>query len=90
MSIPVPDYFPVAHENTDTTYLDERLDLGALGELLGTHRLGDLERVALNAGNDGVGVRALLGAVIQLLDDHDLREREEESESVRRACVRGG
>ena len=35
---------------------------------MGTH----LQRVALDAGNDRVGVRPVLGALIHLLDDNDL------------------
>jgi hypothetical protein len=53
-------------------HLDERLDLAAACEFLGSHALGDLQRVALDAGDDGVGVGALLGALIKLLDDNDL------------------
>ena len=52
--------------------LDEGLDLAPARDALGAHALVDLERVALNAGNDGVGVRALLGAVVVLLDDDNL------------------
>lgn len=57
------------------THLDEGLDLAALGELLRTHALGHLEGVALDAGDDGVGVWPLLGALIELLDDDDLLSR---------------
>ena len=56
-------------------YLDEGLDLAPLGELLRTHALGHLEGVALDAGDDGVGVWPLLGALIELLDDDDLLPR---------------
>lgn len=42
------------------TNLDEGLDLGALLDALLAHALGHLARVALDAGHDGVGVRALL------------------------------
>lgn len=52
--------------------LNERLDLGALGDLLGTHALGDLGGVSLNTGGDNEGERVLLGAVIELLDDDNL------------------
>ena len=57
------------------THLDEGLDLAALGELLRTHALGHLEGVALDAGDDGVGVWPLLGALIELLDNDDLPPR---------------
>jgi hypothetical protein len=54
------------------THLDERLDLAPPCELLRAHTLGYLERVALDASNDRVGVRALLSAIIKLLNDDDL------------------
>ena len=54
------------------TDLDEGLDLGPPRDLLRTHALGDLQWVALDARNDGVGVGALLGALIELLDHDDL------------------
>ena len=75
VSISVPIYFPVAHEDTDTTYLDERLDLAPLGKLLCAHTLRYLEGVTLDAGDDGVGVWPLLSALIKLLDDDDLVAR---------------
>ena len=46
--------------------LDERLDLGALGNALLAHVLGDLEGVTLDTGNDGVTVTALLGSLIDM------------------------
>ena len=57
------------------TYLDERLDLAALRNLLRTHTLRYLERVTLDAGNDRMGVGPLLGALVELLDDDDLVAR---------------
>ena len=57
------------------TDLDEGLDLAALGQLLRTHTLRYLEGVTLDAGNDSMGVRALLGALVELLDDDDLVSR---------------
>ena len=54
------------------TDLDEGLDLAALGQLLRTHTLRYLEGVTLDAGNDSMGVGALLGALVELLDDDDL------------------
>lgn len=55
--------------------LDKGLDLRSFSKLLCSHRLGDLEWVSLNAGNDGMGVRALLRAVIELLQNDDLMSR---------------
>jgi hypothetical protein len=52
--------------------LDERLDLGALGNLLGPHALGHLLRVSLDTSGNNVGESLLLGAVIELLDDDNL------------------
>ena len=57
------------------TDLDEGLDLAALGQLLRTHTLRYLEGVTLDAGNDSMGVGALLGALVELLDDDDLLAR---------------
>ena len=75
VNISIPIYFPVAHEDTDTTYLDERLDLAPLGKFLRAHTLRYLEGVTLDAGDDGVGVWPLLSALIKLLDDDDLLSR---------------
>jgi hypothetical protein len=55
-----------------STHLDERLNLAPTRELLRAHTLGDLKRVALDAGDDRVGVGALLRALVHLLDDDDL------------------
>jgi hypothetical protein len=76
-------------------YLDERLDLGPLGDPLGTHGLGDLEGVSLDTGDDGVGVGTLLGTVVVLLDDDDLltglSTRENDGNLLRsRSKVEGG
>ena len=54
------------------TYLDEWLDLAAASELLGTHRLGHLERVALNTSGNDVREAVLLRTFILLLDDNNL------------------
>ena len=56
-------------EGTD---LDERLDLAPLRHLLRAHALRHLEWVTLDAGDDGMGVWPLLGALVELLDDDDL------------------
>lgn len=55
-----------------TTYLDEWLDLAAASELLGTHRLGHLERVTLDTSGNDVREAVLLGALILLLDNNNL------------------
>lgn len=60
------------HEVVVRDNLDKRLDLGSLGNLLGTHALGHLTRVSLNTGSNNEGERVLLGAVIKLLDDDNL------------------
>jgi hypothetical protein len=44
--------------------LDERLDLGALGNLLLTHGTGDLQWVALDTSNNGVTVGSVLGTFV--------------------------
>ena len=59
-------------EGTD---LDERLDLAPLRHLLRAHALRHLEWVTLDAGDDGMGVWPLLGALVELLDDDDLVAR---------------
>ena len=75
----------------EKTHLDEGLDLAALGELLRTHALGHLEGVALDAGDDGVGVWPLLGALVELLDDDDLVSRlaalEDDRDLAEAECV---
>lgn len=60
------------HEMVVVCDLDEGLDLGALVRLLLAHALCDLERVALNAGDEGVGERVGLGAGVLGLDNDDL------------------
>lgn len=60
------------HEVVVRDDLDERLDLGALGNLLGPHALGHLLRVSLDTSGNNVGESLLLGAVIELLDDDNL------------------
>jgi hypothetical protein len=52
--------------------LDKRLDLGPLGLLALRHAAGDLRRVALNAGDEGVGEGVRLGAVVERRDDDAL------------------
>jgi hypothetical protein len=44
--------------------LDERLDLGALGNLLLAHGAGNLKRVTLDTGNDGITVGSVLGTFV--------------------------
>jgi hypothetical protein len=52
--------------------LDEGLDLGSLLLASLGHAAGDLGRVALNAGDDGVAEGVRLVAVVDGLDDDDL------------------
>ena len=52
--------------------LEERLDLGALQDLLLRHRLGDRQRRLLETGDERVTELALLGAVVVRLDDDRL------------------
>ena len=53
-------------------YLDERLDLTPLGQLLGSHSFCHLQRVTLDASNDGVREGPFLGSLVILLDNDDL------------------
>jgi hypothetical protein len=46
--------------------LDERLNLGALGSLLLTHGLGDLEGRTFNTSNNGVTIGSILGSFIMV------------------------
>lgn len=55
--------------------LDERLDLGALLLAGLGHAAGDLGRVALDAGNDGVAKGVRLVAVVDGLDNDDLERK---------------
>lgn len=52
--------------------LDEWLNLGSLGNLLGTLSLGNLQWVSFNTGNQSVTEWVRLGTVIMWLDDNDL------------------
>lgn len=60
---------------TLNTHLDEGFDLVALGKGLRAHTLVHLAGVALDAGDDGMGVGPLLGTLIELLDDDNLLSR---------------
>lgn len=60
------------HQVVEVDDLDERLDLGALGDPLLTHAAGDLEGVALDTGDQGVAEGVGLAAVVHHLDDDDL------------------
>ena len=46
--------------------LDEGLDLGALGNLPPGHGTGDLKGLPVDSGDDGVGVRAAAGALVEV------------------------
>lgn len=52
--------------------LDERLHPGSLGNALLTHALCDLQWVALDTGDNSMGERLLLCALVKVLDDHSL------------------
>lgn len=52
--------------------LNERLDLAALGDAVLGHATGDLGRVALDTGDEGVTEGVGLGAIVDDLDDDDL------------------
>ena len=54
------------------THLDERLHGAPPLNLLLTHTARHFARVAFDAGNDSMGVGALLGSIVELLDDDDL------------------
>jgi hypothetical protein len=54
------------------SHLDKRLDFVPLRYGLLPHSFGHFSRVSLDAGDDGMGVRSLLGAFIKLLDDDHL------------------
>lgn len=60
------------HQVVVVDNLDEGLDLGSLGNLLGVHVGADLQRVSLNTGHEGVGEGVRLGSLIVGLDDHHL------------------
>jgi hypothetical protein len=53
-------------------HLDKRLDLVPLRHCLLSHSLGHFSGVSLNAGDNCMRVRSLLGALIKLLDDDHL------------------
>lgn len=52
--------------------LDERLDLAALGLAALGHAAGDVERVAIDTGNNRMREWVLLAAVVLRLDNDDL------------------
>ena len=54
------------------TYLDERLDLAPLGQLLRSHSFCHLPGVTLDTSDNGMRERSLLGTLIILLDNDDL------------------
>lgn len=60
------------HEVVVVDDLDEGLDLAALGLAGLGHALGDVRRVALDAGDNGVGERVGLGAVVDGHEEDDL------------------
>jgi len=64
--MPRPRSLPGGHHVVVVDNLDERLDLGTLGNTLLAHVLGDLEGVTLDTSDDGVTVTALLGTLIDM------------------------
>jgi hypothetical protein len=62
--------------------LDERLDLGALLLPGLGHAAGDLARVPLDAGNQGVAVGVSLATGVDGLDDDNLERRSQYSVSL--------
>ena len=60
------------HQVVVVDELEERLDLRSLGNLLLRHGLGDLARVAVDAGDDAVAKFSVIVAVVESLDDHAL------------------
>lgn len=63
---------PGGHQVIVVDDLDEWLDLAALLNQLLAHAAGHLRRVALDTGDNGVGERVSLGAVVERLNDDDL------------------
>jgi hypothetical protein len=55
-----------------STRLDKRLNAAPPLQLLGAHSPRNFSRVTLNASNDSMGIRPLLGSFIDLLDNDDL------------------
>ena len=52
--------------------LDERLDLASLGHSIFAHPSRNLQRISLDASDQGVGERVRLGAGVERLDDDNL------------------
>lgn len=61
--------------NASSIHLNERLDLASLSNLLSTHSLGDLARVSVYTGDDGVGIVSDLAALFLSLEDDGLLAR---------------
>lgn len=59
-------------QRKNTTYLDERFNLAPTLQLLSTHTLCHFPWVALDAGNNSMGIWSLLGAFVQLFDHDNL------------------
>lgn len=53
------------------THLDERLDLVPPLQLLRTHALRHFPGVPFHTGNNSMGIRAFLGALVELFDNDD-------------------
>lgn len=57
------------------THLNEWLHFAPLSESFAPHTLRHLSRIPFDSSDNGVGVGALLGALIQLLNDDNLLSR---------------
>ena len=55
---------PSGHHVVVVDDLNERLDLGALGDLLLTHGLGDLERSAFDTSDNSITVGSVFGTFV--------------------------
>ena len=62
----------LAPEIQTNSYLEERLHFIPLRDRLFAHALGDLSRVPIDTGDDGMRVRSLLGSLVKLLDHDNL------------------
>lgn len=67
------EHAPGGHQVVVVEDLDEGLDLGPLGDLLLAHAGGHLAGVAVDAGDQGVTVGAVSGAVVDVLRTPEVR-----------------
>jgi hypothetical protein len=59
------------HAKDKHMHLDERFDFTPPRKLLRTHSFGHFPRITLDSSNNGVRIWALLGTIVDLLDDDD-------------------